>query len=115
MMMQLGKFQFRLLAPAPHTISRNFEYRWVPVERVGRRPAMQFLGPGEETCDLQVTMYPHVTGGMGDLEEMRRTGQQGQPMRLISASGFNYGLWCIASIQDEQTFLDKKGAPRKVQ
>ncbi len=114
MLMQLGPFQFRTLAPAPHTLSRSFEYRWQPVERVSRRPAMQYMGPGVESLDIAVTMYPHVTGGMRELEGMRRAGQMGTPYRLVTAAGFHFGLWCITSVSDEQTYLDRKGNPRKV-
>lgn len=115
MLMQLGPFQFKLLAPSPQELRRIFDYRWVPVERVGRRPAMQFLGPGEEGVHIRVLMYPHVTGGMGDLERMRNAGQQGTPYRLVSGAGYNFGLWCIVLVEDEQTFFDKKGSPHRVE
>ena len=86
--------------------------------RVGRRPAEQFLGPGEEQLDIRGVIYPHYTGGYNQLNEMRDEAQSGAPLHLAAVSGgigIYFGPWCIRMIRDEQEYFHPNGTPRKVE
>ncbi|TIM92331.1 MAG: phage tail protein, partial [Mesorhizobium sp.] len=43
-MMGLGPFRFSLSTAAYQALERSDEYRWVSQDRIGRHPAMQFVG-----------------------------------------------------------------------
>jgi phage protein U len=82
---------------------------------VGRRPALQFTGPGEEHLTLEGTIYPHYTGGLGQIRGMRAQAQAGAPMMMVSGLGDVYGLWVITSVRDTESFFMAGGLPRKVE
>ena len=111
----LGPFRFGLRAPAPQALSRDFPMRWQPMERIGRRPAQQFLGPGEEVLILDGVLYPEFTGGLNQIEGMRRSAQTGVPYMFVSGAGLVFGRFVIRNIRDVQTYLAHNGAPRKVE
>jgi hypothetical protein len=116
-MAQLGQYQFSLETAAFDQLKRATEYLWKGQNRIGRRPAQQFLGMGEETITLQGTIYPHFRGGLGQLDTMRAAAGRGEPLALIYAfetAGQYAGRWCIRSISDERSVPMRNGAARKI-
>jgi hypothetical protein len=114
----VGPYRFKIAGLNYQSLDRKFEYRWKPQERIGRRPAMQYMGPGLETVSLQGILYPkdpRLGSGFKQLERMRREAMIGIPRGVASNLGRYYGLWCITSITDVQTFFAKDGSPRKVE
>ena len=112
----LGPFRFS----SPHGLNynrlgRRFEYRWIPQMRIGRRPAEQFLGPGEEDLRIHGVLFPHAYGGYSQLNGMRDYAETGIPLPLASAQGYYFGPWCIRMIIDEQEFFHPNGDPRRVE
>lgn len=117
-MAQLGDFQFSLETAAFEELNRASEYRWATQHRIGRRPANQFLGPGEESIELVGTIYPHFRGGLGQLGLMRAMAGDGMPLPLIYGFenvGQYAGLWCIKSIKDNRSEFIRIGAARKIE
>lgn len=114
----MGPYRFRIVGLNYQTLDRKFDYRWKAQERIGRRPAMQFMGPGEETVTLQGVLYPkdpRLGRGFSQLESMRREAMLGIPRGVASNLGRYYGIWCISGISDVQSYFTKGGAPRKVE
>lgn len=58
-MMMLGQYRFSIDSAAYQTFTRSTEYRWEEQKRLGKDPAMQFVGPGTDTITLEGTIYPH--------------------------------------------------------
>lgn len=114
-LIRLGPFKFSIRTLNLQDLDRIWDYRWEAVNRVGERPAMQFMGPGEETVGLRGIIYPHYMGGFGQLERMRESAAGGNPYHLATGYGRNYGKWCIKSIGDQHTLLFPDGSPRKVE
>lgn len=117
-LMGVGPYRFRIAGLNYQSLDRQFEYRWKPQERVGRRPAMQFLGPGLEKVVLKGILYPkdpRLGNGFAQLENMRREAMSGVPRGVASNLGRYYGLWCITKIHDVQSYFHKDGTPRKVE
>lgn len=112
-MMGLGSFRFSIDTAAYETLTRKSEFRWESQERIGRQPAMQFLGAGHTTFTFEGTIYPHWKGGFGQIEEMRTVANQGTPLNLVSGAGRIYGLFVIMSVDETQTYMHANGAPRK--
>lgn len=118
LLLGVGPYRFAIASLNYQEVERNFEYRWKSQERIGRRPAQQFLGPGEETVTLRGVIYPgdpRFGNGFAQLESMRREAALGVPRGVASSLGRYYGQWCIKSIRDVQTYFDRNGAPRKVE
>jgi phage protein U len=83
--------------------------------RVGRRPAMQFMGPGVEELRIHGIIYPHAYGGYSQLNGIRSTAMTGMPLGLADAKGIYYGPWCIRMVLDEQEYFHPNGDPRRVE
>lgn len=113
-MMMLGQYRFSINSAAYQSFTRSTEYRWEEQKRLGKDPAMQYVGPGTDTITLEGTIYPHFKGGVSQVDSMRSQASTGEPLMLISGNGKAFGRWCITSISDTQTTFMKNGAPRKV-
>lgn len=112
-MMGLGPFRFSLETAAYQNLTRTDEYRWESQERIGRHPAMQFIGAGHTTLSLDGTIYPSFKGGLGQIERMRAVASFGSPLFLVSGGGRIFGQFVIMHVEETQTFFFKDGTPRK--
>lgn len=112
-MMGLGPFRFHLATAAYQTLERSDEYRWEAQDRIGRHPAMQFIGAGHTTFNLSGTIYPNFRGGLGQLDAMRAVAAAGAPSVLVSGLGRIFGSFVILSVDETQTYFLPNGAPRK--
>lgn len=90
-MMALGAFRFSLDTAAYQDFKRSQTYRWQSQERLLRRPALQFLGLGEETIELNGLIYPHFRGGLTQVETMRVEANKGSRLVLVDGLGFVWG------------------------
>ena len=120
-MMGLGGVRFAVDPLNFSELERSFAYRWEPQNRLGRRPAQQFLGPGEETITLKGTIYPNhpaFAGGLTELNNMRARSAQGVFFNLgarIGGRGVALGRWCVKNIRDAQSYFHPNGLPSKVE
>lgn len=112
-MMALGDYRFSVDTAAYQELRRSQAYRWQPQERLLRRPAQQFLGPGEETLELTGVIYPHYRGGLLQLELMRRQAGRGEPLLLVDGLGFIWGRWVITHLEETQSIFQGNGQPLK--
>jgi phage protein U len=110
----LGGFAFMVGSIAHQSLKRANDYRWARQDRVGREPARQFVGPGDERFDLEGYLLPHYTGGAEALDELRKSAAAGEPLELIDHFGFVYGRYVIENIEEDGTELDIYGQPRRV-
>lgn len=117
-MAKLGDFQFALDTAAFQTLARTTEFRWVLLQRIGRAPAAQFLGPGEDSLELTGIIYPHFRGGLGQIGLIREKALTGEPMSLVYAferRGQYAGQWCVKSVKETRTEFFQDGKPRKIE
>lgn len=114
-MMALGLFQFGMNGSNYQTFRRAASYRWQKQDRVGRIPAMQFLGPDTQEITLEGVIYPHFKGGLRQVELMRLAAAQGEPMILVDGLGWVWERWVVVSIEETKTLLMSDGAPRKIE
>lgn len=113
MMMALGDYRFSVETAAYERIQRTNTYRWSALERHGRAPAHQFLGPGEESVTFEGTIYPHFKGGLQQIEAMRQEADKGEALLLIDSSGIAWGRYCIRRIAETRSQIFGTGHPRK--
>lgn len=115
-MMMLGmQYQFCLSTAAYQNLRHAVEYRWPAQERIGRAPARQFVGVGNETVELDGTIHPHFAGGLDQIKNMRAIAGDGVPLRLVDGRGFSWGRFCIERIEETQTVLMSNGDPLRIE
>jgi phage protein U len=114
-MMALGPYRFAVDSSAYQQLVRSSQYRWPSQERIGRRPARQFVGHGEDTVTLSGVVHPHYAGGLGQVDRMREMAGRGLPLRLADGRGKIWGLWCIEGIDETRSVFFANGDPRKIE
>ncbi len=114
-MMGLGEYRFSVSTAAYQSLKRVTPYRWAEQPRLGREPAMQFVGPGKETVELEGVIYPHYAGGLKQVDTMRKEAGAGKPLVLVDGLGAVWGKWCVEEIGEDFTEFFPGGVPRKIQ
>lgn len=117
-LMGLGPFRFEVTKHAYEELDRRVGGRWVEVERVSRRPALQHMGATKSTITLSATLYPQFTGGLAQVEAMGRSAETGEVHMMaaaMAAIGRPLGRWVIEELGDRQSFFTADGTPRKVE
>ena len=115
MMMTLGFFVFDLHTAPYQELQRQTEWRHASQNRVGQRPAYQYLGPGEDTINLSGTLYPELTGGRLSLDLVRTMAEQGKGWPLIEGTGRLYGYWAVTAVTETSSEFFRDGAPKKIE
>lgn len=114
-MMALGGFRFGVGKANYQTFRRSAAWRWEKVDRAGRKPAMQYLGPDAEDITLEGVIYPHFKGGLHQVDLMRMSAATGTPMILVDGLGWVWDRWVITSIDETKSVFLPDGAPRKIE
>lgn len=115
MMMALGLFVFSLHTVPYQQLQRQMSWRHPSVSRVGRRPARQFTGPGDDVITLSGVLYPELTGGKISLAALQSMAAEGKAWPLIEGTGIYYGLFVIEDISQTDSLFFADGAPRKIE
>lgn len=113
-MMALGAFRFGIGQANYQNFTHEAAFRWEKVDRVGRAPALQYLGPDAETITLEGVIYPHYRGGLRQVDLMRTQARLGQPLILVDGLGFVWKRWVIAQVSEKRSVLWANGAPRRI-
>ena len=115
MMMALGLYVFGLYTVPYQQLQRQSNWRHPSVSRIGKRPARQFTGPGDDTFTLSGVLYPALTGGKISLAALRAMADEGLAWPLIEGTGIFYGLYVIEEISETDSTFFPDGAPRKIE
>ncbi|HCT5134585.1 TPA: phage tail protein, partial [Aeromonas hydrophila] len=115
MMMTLGWFVFMRSTVAPQSQQDEWTWRHPGNNRVGARPAYQFLGPDDETSTLSGVLYPELTGGPVSLDMLRQMGNSGEAFPLIQGDGVMRGSFVIEGISTTRTEFFSDGAAHKIE
>ncbi len=83
-------FYFNLNTAAFDALQRNSAYNWSGQVRLGRRPALQSVGMGEESILLKGAVFPlrrqvgnqEKVVGLEQLEALRRLAERREPLRV---------------------------------
>jgi phage protein U len=114
-MMALGTFRFGVNRASYQMFTRDAAYRWAKQDRLGRDPALQYLGPDAEEITLEGVIYPHFKGGLRQMELMRAVARLGQPMMLVDGLGFVWQRWVITRVSETKSLFLADGAPRRIE
>ncbi len=114
MMMCLGQFEFGLTTIAHQELQRQTAWRHASNNRVGARPASQYLGVGEETLTLPGSIVPEF-GQRSSLEELHRMADTGAAFALVDGLGRVYGQFVITDKSETGSLLDRYGQPQRIE
>ena len=114
-LMTLGEYVFGVDSAAYDEMRRSAEYRWAAQDRIGRPPARQWVGPGEETIRLSGTIRPIRRPAAEELDALRAQARRGEPLRMTLGTGEILGLWTVERIRETGSVFLSGGVPRKVE
>lgn len=113
-MMALGDFRFSIDTAAYQTLTRQDGWRWAASDRLGKNPALQYVGPSATTIELDGVILPAYRGGIYQVQRMREMAAQGEPLLLVSGLGDVVGRFCITAIEETGTNFMAIGVARHV-
>ncbi|WP_339099471.1 phage tail protein [Yersinia enterocolitica] len=115
MMLSLGLFVFMRQTTPYQNMNRNIDYRWPTNNRIGLRPAAQFLGVDSEKITLSGVLLPELTGGKLSLLALELMAAQGKAWPLIEGNGTIYGMFVIESLSQIGTLFFADGSARRIE
>ncbi|PHM73727.1 phage tail protein [Xenorhabdus kozodoii] len=114
MMAALGLFVFMLKTTPYQSLQHQQSWRFGFNNRIGARPAFQFIGPNNDTITLSGTLYPEITGGRLSLLALQLMADSGKAWSFLDGHGTIYGMFIIESIDQTKTEFFVDGAARKI-
>lgn len=115
MMMTYGTFVFSLSTAAYEQLQRQMTWRHASSDRLGARPARQYVGPGDDTITLQGTIAAELVGDLQVLDTLRELGDQGKPQALVEGSWRVYGAYLLVSLSETRKEFFPDGTPRLIE
>lgn len=115
MMMTYGTFVFSLSTAAYEQLQRQMTWRHASSDRLGARPARQYVGPGDDTITLQGTIAAELVGDLQVLDTLRELGDQGKPQALVEGGGRVYGAYLLVSLSETRKEFFPDGTPRLIE
>jgi phage protein U len=113
-MMCIGMFVFGLPTLAYQTLQRHTEWRYAKNSRIGARPGVQYIGPGDDIITLSGWVAPELTGSAASIDLVRRMAGTGKPYLLLTGAGVVMGAYKINSVDETQTLFFVTGQARRV-
>ncbi|MBU9246607.1 phage tail protein [Burkholderia multivorans] len=114
MMMALGLFVFSLSTLPYQELKRRRGWRYASNNRVGRKPARQYVGEDQETIVLSGVLLPELTGGDLSLSVLEAMADQHTAWPLIEGTGHIHGMFTIDNIDTTRTLFFPDGAARRI-
>lgn len=113
-MMMLGPFPFGIRTAAYEELTRQSSWRWASQERLRRRPAQQYIGPGADEITLTGEIMPHFKGGLWPMEALRAMAGRGKPMLLVDGRGHVWGDWVVTGLEEARSIHNADGTPNVI-
>ena len=111
----LGMFVFGMESLPYQALERRTDWRHGLTDRLGARPAGQFLGPGAYAITLTGILVPEITGGYGDIDRLHEMGDTGELYPLVLGTGKVLGDFRILAVDDRWSDIVAGGLGRNVE
>ncbi|MBF5003381.1 phage tail protein [Diaphorobacter caeni] len=115
MMAALGQFTFALSTLAFTEMRRSSAFRHASNSRVGARPGLQYVGPGDETISLTGLLAPEFMGDRLAIERLRDMATKGSAYALVNGAGESFGAWVIESVDETGSIFIREGVARRTE
>lgn len=113
-MLSLGLFIFGFDTIAYQELSRRTDWRHAANERLGARPAYQFLGPGLDTISLPGVLMPELTGPNMSIQQIRDMAAPGDAYPLVQSDGSVIGQYMITAVDERKSVFLPGGGARRI-
>lgn len=113
-LLTLGMFVFGMDTAAYSEFERSQAWRHEGAERHMARPAMQFLGPGDDTITLSGLLVPEIAGSYGALDSLVEMADTGGNWPLMDGAGRVLGHFRIDQLDTRHRTVLAGGIPRAV-
>lgn len=114
--MTLGTFGFEAIGFGFDGLSRNVNTPWADIAVAQSLNQQQWTGPTSEEVTIKGVLFPVEHGGQGSLDGIIAAANAGTPLMLASGDaslGTIHGTFTIQSVQEDRTFIDHRGRPRR--
>jgi hypothetical protein len=115
-LMAWGPFRFEVGKAAYEELAHSTEARWEKHPIIGRRPAAQYLGPGEETVTLRGTIYPRYTGegSAAQARDLLSAAQDKKTYTLMASDGSIIDIYRLERAKAVSTEILPEGSAQKI-
>lgn len=115
MLMCYGLFVFSINTLTYQTLDRSTQWRHATNNRVGARPASQFVGQGDDKITLAGWIASDLPGEAVSLDIIRAMGDTGQPSVMVGGTGRVFGLWVIEELGENHSLFYPNGKARRIE
>jgi phage protein U len=112
---RLGGVTFEVAPLNTHEISRTAGADFAEKPVLGRRPELEFVGPGAEEWSFSGSVFPARFGGEENLASLDAAREAGLPLPLVRGDGVPHGWFVISGLRDTRKFLDARGVPQQIE
>ena len=115
-MLRLGDFNFAVDTAAYQKYVAKYAARWPAQERLGREPALQFVGMDSPEVTLDGVVYPTFSGNrQTSIVPLREMLMTGNPCQMVTGAGAVCGFWSILNVSDTRSYFLDNGEGRKIE
>ncbi len=115
MMMALGTFVFKMDTAPYQRFTQSISWNHPATNRVGLRPARQFVGPGDDVITLSGVLLPEITGGEPSIQQLKEMADRGESWVLVEGTGKVYGFFIIDKLDITRDLFFTDGAARRIE
>lgn len=111
-MLILGSVQFKVGGTTLDTFEQSVAGSWASQERIGRKPAKQNTGVGDETFSIVGQILPFMQpAGLAGIDQLRKIARGKEPVMLASGRGKMYGYVVVEDVKETRSRLQQDGTP----
>lgn len=113
-LLTLGMFVFGMNTLAYSELQRRITWRHEASERFGARPAVQFIGPGDDDVTIGGSCIPEIAGKYSAIDTLRGMGDTGDAWPLMNGLGEVWGRYVIVGLDLTHQTIMAGGIPRRI-
>lgn len=107
-------YSFGVATAAYDELERVSKYRFAKKAVIGSKPHTDAIGGDLDTVEFSGVIYPHYSGGLGQMDDLRTLMNKGKPIRWVDGLGKDRGEWVITKLTETQGRFFDKGVPLKI-
>ena len=114
-----GEVTFEVSADRVRTfdgLKRSGSARLASHDLIGRKPLLEFGGPGLETLSLNMTLSAFLgLDPVEEVKELRQMRDEGTAAPFtLNGEPQGTGLWVLESLSEDWKYIDNNGVPRQI-
>jgi phage protein U len=113
-LLTLGMFVFGMDTLAYSDLQRRITWRHEASDRFGARPAVQFIGPGDDDVTIAGACIPEIAGRYSALDTLASMGDTGDAWALMNGLGEVWGYYVIVGLDLTHQTVMAGGVPRRI-